>query len=266
MAFTTVDQIRDSLNGETIFAPVILPNATAGGWGSGWLGGSPFAGVAPSSGMAGDIPTEATLGAIPISDPASGDNYLLDVNMVNTGPGVLYLYDRLWHQSGINATLTTSQTINSVALDRPDANGVGAELWIDSYTAMGAGTPTITVSYTNTVGTSGRTATCVIPAASFVQGRTFMFTLDTGDFGVKSVQTFTQSATRTSGTSGLVLRRRIASIPMPAATQGLVKADAFALGMPKIETNACLEWIFVGHTSIAAGVRPAQGTITVGYA
>ena len=254
MAFTTLQSVVDALPGreQKFFKPTggvaIASGSFAGLWGT---TGEPAAGANPSSGLAGDIPTKATTGAIPFSNPASGYTYLgrLEVSLMNAPSilgGTLMVYDRLWQHSGIVVTTTGAQTVNSVALDRPDANGDDAELWLHVYSATGAGAATPTVSYTNPAGTAGQTATCIGYTASAAQFRCFPFQLASGDTGVKSIQSITLGTSLTSGTVGLVLRRKVAQVPIPAAGTKAIY-DAIALGLPRVYDNACLE--FVLHLS-----------------
>lgn len=57
---------------------------------------------------------------------------------------------------------------------------------------------TITVEYTNAVGISARTGTCVIPKSSIIGGR-WDLVLQAGDLGVRSVQNMSVAPTSTSG-------------------------------------------------------------------
>ncbi len=216
---------------------------------SAWtVAGLPGQGVAPSSGLAGDVPTDATTGSFPFTNPTSGDLYLARMHVRDSFAGHSYqyltVYDRLWHNSGIGVTTLTAQTVNSVALTRPNSNGDTAELWWEVYATMGSGTPTWTASYTNSAGTSGRTATSSVMATTNPVGRTGPFNLDSGDTGVRSVQSVTISATHTSGTQGLVIRRPVTSIRQ--FSYKTLRVDPLTLGLPRISNDACLELIW--HT------------------
>jgi hypothetical protein len=262
MAITTMDGLVASFPGQLkslykTFTPQSLGFYTS----LLTLTGIPGAGVAPSSGLAGDVPSDATAGAIPFTNPGSGNTYLGKFAGAGNQLGTLSLYDRLWHNSGVSATSTSAQTINSVALTRPDANGEGVEAWFQIYATMGSGTPTLTISYTNQDGTSGRTGTSATVTTMAV-GRTGPFTLESGDTGVRSIQSLTLSATMSSGTIGLVLRRRIASVVVPVAGSGDV-FDIFELGMPQIYNDACLEFVWLagaaGATLLFSEVALVQG-------
>lgn len=247
MTLTTLQAVHDALPGQELRIIKSLGVAAANRWTMGWTGGSassvPPNAAIPSSGMAGDIPTDATTGAMPFTNPPSGSSYLGRLALLNTSavavPVTLAIYDRLWQQSGIAVTTTTAQTVNSIALDRPDANGEDAELWLDVYAATGAGAATPIVSYTNPAGTSGQTATCIGYAASSAIRSAYPFQLASGDTGVKSIQSITLGVSMTSGTIGLVLRRKVAQVTLPF--NELRTLDALALGLPRVYDNAALE-------------------------
>lgn len=221
MTITTLDQI---FSGTGIPQPFVKTSAfgatgaTAGRHQSSWyLAGYPAAATAPTPGLAGAALTSPVTGQIPIP-PASNQLYLQNLRFkVSVGAtAVNFLCDRLWHNSGITITSTSAQTVNSVAWPARDengsTNGEGVFIGVEVSGATGAGTPTITISYTNQAGTAGRTATN-IPAtiASTVAGSFIPIGLQAGDTGVRSVQSVTLSATWTSGTIHLVAYRVLSS-------------------------------------------------------
>jgi hypothetical protein len=256
MAFTTLQAVHDALPGQELRTIKGITAAAANRWTAGWTAGNassvPVNAAIPSSGMAGDIPTDATTGAMLFNNPPSGLSYLGRLVLLNNSAGslpvTLAIYDRLWQQSGIVVTTTTAQTVNSIALDRPDANGDDAELWLDVYAATGAGAATPTVSYTNPAGTAGQTATCIGYAASAAIRSAFPFQLASGDTGVKSIQSITLGVSMTSGTIGLVLRRKIAQVALPF--NELRTLDAVALGLPRVYDNAALELLVQSSSAV----------------
>lgn len=250
MALTTVAQLKAARPGQwCAIAKPVMTESTDSIYSVWTVPGNPAAGAAPSSGLAGDVPTFTTLGAIPFVNPTGGaKTYIGGLSMWAHRAGMLWVYDRLWQNSGVNVTITTGQTINSVALTRPDANGVMAELWWQTYALMGAGTPTVTVAYTNSSGTASRSADSGVLATTLPDKRTGPFNLQSGDIGVKSVQTWTANATFTSGTIGLVLRRKIAGIAI-TANAGFLAMDGIALDLPQVPDSACLELLWQASSS-----------------
>lgn len=248
MALTTMAQVLDALPGQRLVYSKAVAQSF-GGWSSAWnAAGTPATGANPSSGIAGDVPTNATLGALPLVNAASGTLSLARLfGVVTTAAGTrgtVLLYDRLWHNSGISATLTTAQTINSVALTRPDANGARVEAWWQTYAAMGAGTPGVTLTYTDQAGNTGNTGLSGALATTMAAGRTGPFSMASGDTGVRSIQTWQADATFTSGTIGLVLRRRIATLAV-THDGDIVTLDALGCALAPIDAGSCLELVML---------------------
>ena len=217
-----------------------------------YLAGVPGAAVAPTPGLSG---AALTTYAGQITVPAaSGNTHLARFSGVSSAQaGVLLLCDRLWHNSGFTITSTGAQTVNSVAFPARDAdgttNGNQVLLGVEVSAATGAGTPTLTVSYTNQAGTAGKTATnSVATVATSAAGTFYPISLAAGDTGVRSVQTYTQSATWTSGTVHLVAYRVLASLELSAA--GIPNAvDALTSGMPRMYDGSVPFLLFVPQTT-----------------
>jgi hypothetical protein len=185
-----------------------------------YLAGQPGAAAAPSPGMSGAALTSYA-GQVPFNNPVSGNTYLMNMRAGSNGTGTIVVADRLWHNSGIDVTNTGSQTVNSAAWPARDANGStngeGVFIALEVVTATGAGTPTITVGYTNSDGTAGRTGTNIVSTvASSGSGYFYYISLQDGDKGVRSVQTVQLSATWTSGTVSLVAFRPMVKLPVLA--------------------------------------------------
>ena len=185
-----------------------------------YVAGRPGAAVAPSPGIGGAALTTYT-GQIPWTNPGAGLSYLARLTGTANVLGTLLLCDRLWHNSGVSVTSTGSQTVNSVAWPARDRNGatsgdavfIGAEV----STVMGAGAPTWTMGYTNQAGTSGRSIVTAAQSATMAVGSFIPIQLAAGDTGVRSIQTWQQSATMTSGVYHLVAYRILARVGIPIA-------------------------------------------------
>ncbi len=226
------------------------------------IGGNPGAGSAAANTAGGVVPTNATAGALSHTNPASGEAHLLDwLGVSSTQAGTLLLCDRLLHIQGnsggtaISSTITTAQTINSTTLPSrcatsgadvaPSTNGYGVYAGVEVVTATGAGTPTLTLGYTNSDGTASRTATNTdATVATSIAGTFYRIGLQAGDVGVRSIQSFTLSATWTSGQLNLVLYRVIKAIALSASNVPTM-LDWISGGGPRIYDNSCLFFIFV---------------------
>lgn len=230
-----------------------------------YAAGIPGPAVANSAGLAGAALTSYA-GLLPFANPVSGNSYLARLTGYNSAqPGQWLLFDRLWHNSGITITSTASQNINSVAWPARDnngsTNGAGVIIAVEVSANVGAGTPTLTLGYTNQAGTAGRTATSILAtAASPLQGSMYFFALQAGDTGVRSIQTYQQSATWTSGTIHLVALRPLASIDV--AQQG-GSAGPLEVGLPRLYDNTCPQPVFLPSTtttgSLSGSMVIAQG-------
>lgn len=267
MAITTMDQLVEALGGSTAEHWNITKGSittVAGAYFALWrVGGCPGAAAAPAAGTAGEVLTDATAGAFPFTNPGGGDyTYLSGLAASATNTGTLYLYDRLWQNSGLSATSTTAQTISSpVALDRPDANGADVELWMDVQSAMGAGANNPTFEYTDQDGNTAQSGSIIGYSASAIVNRCFPSQLAAGDTGVRAVTKWTNTVSMSSGSFSVVLRRKIAMIPCSA--QGLTGAiDAISSGMPRIYDNACLEFIY--HSTSTSLVLTGELSIMQG--
>lgn len=267
MAITTLDGAIAGMRPPLRFAKAVTATLVAGRPASLWaLGGAPGAGSFDTTlnGVVLSSSSALVAGQIPHYNPASGNAHLARLSAAATQPGTLSLFDRLWHNGGFTITSTSAQAITSPAWpsrcptsgtdDTPSANGFGVMLAVEVSAATGAGTPTITVSYTNQDGTSGRTSTNIIATvASSAIGVTYFLGLQAGDTGVRSVQSLTLSATWTSGTINLVAYRPIADLELAGAFVPNA-IDVLTSGMPRLY-DGCVPWlVFTPNTTTASNV------------
>ncbi len=220
MAITTLDQVIAGAQPPVFFQKVASPVPVAGRHQSLWgLGGFPGAGSFDTTlaGVALSSTSSLVSGQIPHYDPVSGNSHLARFQATAGQACSLILADRLWHNGGFTITLTTAQALTSATFPARDnnqsSNGQGVLLGLEVSAATGSGTPTITVSYTNQDGTSGRTGTGIYTAtASSVAGTFIPISLQAGDTGVRSVQSLTLSASWISGTINLVAYRPLVAL------------------------------------------------------
>jgi len=253
MAITTLDGALAGMAPPTYFAKAASGTLVAGRpFSPFYTAGVPGAAVAPSPGLAGAALTSYS-GQLPIP-AASNNTHLARFTGVSSAQGGhLLLCDRLWHNSGITITQNTAQNINSVtwpARDRSGTtNGNGVLIGVEVSAATGAGTPTLTIGYTDSAGNSGATATNVdATVANSAIGTFYRIGLAAGGVGVRSIQTLTLSATWTSGTIHLVAYRVLAAVELAAA--GLPNAvDALTSGMPRMYDNTVPFLIYVPQTT-----------------
>lgn len=243
----------------------------AGIWHSTWLGtGTPGAGAAPAGGLNGATFSGTVTGQIPI--PAAVTNsqiYLARAEFSQAGNcGCIELDDWLWGNGSIVATTTTNQAITSPAWPARDAtastNGAGVypALFVSAATGNGGAITNTTLSYTNSAGTAGRTATLASFPATAVAGTFVPFSLQAGDLGVRSIQGLTLGTSYVSGTIHLIAYRLIARIPTPTANIGNDR-DFAALGLPKVWDSSVLTMRYLptgtAIGAVAGSLNFAQG-------
>lgn len=221
-----------------------------------YAAGNPGASTATSVGVNGEAVTTAlgsTAGRIRRTDPVSGNSYLARLGISASTAGSLWLIDRVWQNSGLTVTSTSAQTITPATMASRDGaggtNGVNIMAAIEWSATGGAGTPTVTLTYTdqdgNTGNTGALTAVTTPPVGTFE-----IFTLAAGDTGVREPTSFIQSATRTSGTMHLVLFRVLAQVEVTTANIGNA-IDALTSGMPRIYDGSCLQLVWFPSATTA---------------
>lgn len=250
MAVSTVDGLVAAFPafGIPLLKSAFTPQVV-GSWYSLWAqAGIPGAGANSADGVNGAVPTKATAGAFPFTNPTAPTlTYLGHFWAINTQPIHLMLYDRLWHNSGLSPTTVGNQALTSTTLTRPDSLGGDVEAWLQVYGVLGAGSTAKTIAYTDQDGNASNTGTLQNFVTTAAAQRTFPFALAAGDTGVRVITGFDNVATSTSGTFGLILRRQVASITLGVGQVATVQ-DAFQLGMPRIYDDACLELVGIANS------------------
>lgn len=224
-----------------------------------YAAGVPGASTATAVGVNGEaaVPGISTTGRIPRVNPSAGQNaHLARLALQASSPGMLWLIDRMWQNSGLSTTLTSAQAITPAALPARDsngsANGADVQAALEWSGTGGAGTPTVTLSYTDQDGNAGATASLTGVAAPPI-GTFEIFTLAAGDSGIRSVQSLTQSATRTSGAYHLVLFRVLAQIEVGATNVGNA-IDALTSGFPRIYNDSILQLVWFPNGTAAVNL------------
>jgi hypothetical protein len=165
----------------------------------------------------------ADFGCFPIANPSVGGNYLTEVNMAASVNHTHVLFDCLWVNSGLVVTTTTAQAVTTPTLPARDLNGTtngegcSIALYFSAASTLAAAGANLTVSYTNSDGVAGRTATLLAIAGSQVPatpvvGTLVWFNLAAGDRGVRSIQSITLGTSMLTGTIHLMITRDIATM------------------------------------------------------
>lgn len=233
-----------------------------------YTSGRPGAAVAPTPGMNGEALTSFA-GQIPFVNPVSGNSFLARLSASSSGSvGCLLLLDRLWHQSGIAVTTTTSQALSSVAFparDRDGTNGgenVLVAIEVSTATTNASAVTNTTLSYTNQAGSGGRTATITSFPATAAAGTFVPFQLQAGDTGIRSVQGVTLGTSYGGGAIHLVAYRMLAGVDLPLLNTGNA-IDALTGGFVRLYNNSVPFLVWLASATTAATIT-GQLVITQG--
>jgi hypothetical protein len=256
MAITTLDGAIAGFQSPKPIVKVGVTTAAVGaarGYTPWYANGNPGAATANAAGINGAAVSAPVNGQIPRTNPGAGSAYVGRFGITASTPGTMWLIDRLWNNSGLVVTSTTAQAITPAALPARDGNGTtnGANVLaaIEWSAAGGAGTPTVTLTYTDQDGNTGNTGTFTGVASPPV-GTFEIFSLAAGDTGVRAPTSFIQSATRTSGTMHLVLFHVLAQVECTAANIGNA-VDVITGGRPQVYNDSVLQLLWFPSATTA---------------
>lgn len=231
--------------------------------------GFPGAWAPGTPGLAGrttDGTTTTDGGCLPFRNAASGANYLTDYNVVASVAGHHSLIDVLWVNSGTVVTTTTAQTVNSVAFPARDINGstngegINVAILVTTATTNAGAITNMTMSYTNSDGTAGRTATVASFPATAVIGTLVKFQLAAGDRGVRSIQSLTLGTSLAAGAVSLIAYRQIINRPVIVVNVGTAVSDLPLNPGIKLYSGSCLLPIMLAAATTATTIA---GTVSI---
>lgn len=212
---------------------------------------APFNGTAPTSPV---VPASNVLGSLtPV--PAGIAMWFKTLRSAKTPGQSFTIFDRLSHMGGLSGTVTGAVTTNlpTAALTRY-TSGVGVFMAISIYATVGTTATTLSVSYTNSDGTAGRTSPLITfgGANDRTVGTFLPIPFQVGDVGVRSVESVTAAGTTgTAGAYGITLWKPIISFP----TSDLCRRQDFDvvrdLGamFGSVEADACLGLMVGSNTT-----------------
>ena len=205
-----------------------------------------------------DGTTAADLGCITVGNPTSGAWYVRDFNIAASQAGMFILADVLWVNTGLVVTTTTAQAITQPTLPLRDnlgtsnGYGIGAGILVTTATTNASPVTTITISYTNSTGTAGRTGTISSFPATAVIGTFVPFQLQAGDVGVRSIQSITLGTTLTAGAISLIAFNFLGTSPVTIVNVGSI---AFQKQLDlRIQNGHCLLPFWLASNTIATNL------------
>jgi hypothetical protein len=264
MAITTVDQAIAGMTQPAEIAKAVTGTLVAGRAHSLWyLAGIPAAGAAASVGLVGEQVLGGgairRTGQMDFTNPTSGSTYLARFQGQALIAGTLMLCDRLWHNNGYDVTSSASQTFTgSCPIPARDnyasASGFGVYAAVEISSATAAGTPTLTLYYTDQDGNTGASSNNIFAtAASPIQGTFFIMGLAQGDVGIRRADGLKLSATWTSGSIQTVLFRILSRLELTAGNVPNA-VDVLTGGRVPIPDNACPFLVFIPSTTTTGNI------------
>lgn len=262
MAFASYDAYKSAVanNSKIVGKTVNSISLLVGRIGNLLVLGAP-SGAAPTTAV---VPTNATAGSFG-QENGSGTLCVASAHAQfsaatsSGGSYAIIVADILSHQGGLSGTVTTAQTTNlpTAALTRY-TDGVGVMMALTIYTQVGTTATTVTASYTNQDGTSGRVSPSVFIGSTNYRnaGQMILLPLQVGDTGVRSVESVTVLATTgTAGNFGVTLFKPLAMICADGNTsmsKDMISGGLLG-GLPEIVDDACLVPFVIGTASGFSG-------------
>lgn len=230
--------------------------------------GFPSAWVPGAPGLNGDAldcstTADATIaGATYLPNPATGNYYLTAATAGVSVASMPMLFDLVWYDTGLVVTTTTAQAVTLPALPARDQEGsTNGEGWqvgilVTTATTNAAAVTNTTLTYTNSDGTAGRTATMASFPATAVAGTFVPFQLQAGDRGVRNIASVTLGTSYVTGAISLVLFRPLVYVASPVVNVGstINVVNAAPAGV-KLWNGTCLSVGYLASTTTATTVN-----------
>lgn len=258
MAITTLDGLVAAARQRINLYKTAGRTTVAGGWFTNFdLAGEPGAGTLAIGNTAnGVVPTDATAGYPTINAfGVSNRGYLSRLALKNSVVGQIRLFDRVFaagaYAFNANTALAAQPSFATrVSLNGGAASYVGLELWAEMVTAA-TGNQAVTVTYTNDVGTAGRSTGAVGIGAAPTVGRCWQLPLQAGDKGVQLISNV-QGTVATVGTFNVMILRPLADIYIGVANELRIQNWA-DLNLPELFADSALYMLLNSPSGTALG-------------
>ena len=223
-------------------------------------------GVATNCSVVGTAGSGGALsnGSHQLPDPASGSYYLTAMSAGLSVAGMFSLNDIIFYNTGLVVTTTTAQSITTPTLPNRDLDGSNlgdgwmAGILVTTATTNASAVTNTTMSYTDSDGNAGNTATISSFPATAVAGAFIPFQLAAGDRGVRSIESVTLGTSYVTGAISVVIYRPIAYVPSPVANIGgtLTIVNAVPTGV-KLWNGTCTWPMYLASATTATTVNAA---------
>lgn len=279
MTISTVDGIAHGLanNGSRIVIDkASIANAVAGQYYSLWRAtGQPGQGAIPAAAAAC---AHGLLGSFNFTQQTSpATSYLAHLQAATSNASsTVEIHDRLAHMGGLNATLTTAQTVglgldallasNNIAARIGDSNYSDVQWWLEWYADTGATAANATINVTFNDGSSANLTLVAVGgtvrASRMISLNGLIAAADSGKY-IRGVNSITLSAsTATAGSFGVTATRLRGSLFMPMSNAKFT-ANWADLGLPEVPNSSCLFPILLCSTTTTGTLR-ASGKLAHG--
>ncbi len=217
------------------------------------LAGNPGAGtLAGTSVTAGVVPDDTTAGFPPVN--TFGGSAIGRLSKIEFGSSVacrISVFDMLW--KGGAYAFNASQALSaqpSFSARVPGTDYKDLEIWAEQVTAA-TGNQSVTVTYTNESGATGRSTGAVGIGSAQTVGRCWQLPLQAGDAGVQQITNVVGSVASV-GTFNVLVLRPLWSGRVKIANDGDVH-DLLKTGMPRVYDTSAL-FVMVCADSTTSGV------------
>jgi len=230
-----------------------------------YVGNLPAAGAAAGAAPGGTVPTDATTGAFPFTNPTGGDTlHFINAHTVASTANTLLLYDRLFsvtktmNSTGTEAVTGVPTRYQSTTATDKDYIG-GNFLMIECRTAL----PATAHNWTTCLYTDHANASSTLPSvtgnSSNIQYRLdqpasqWFCPLENGDQGIKALTQMQCSAAVASGAIDFTIGHPITFLLCPVANlMMLTDGINSAVSLERVFDDACLAFLEVTKPTTTA--------------
>lgn len=246
MTISTLDQYMAASKQNALFTKLSFTVAGSSAIHSTFAAsGSPGSGsLSIGNTTTGIVPTDSTAGFPKINDFAVGaTGYLTRVQFSNSVASLFSIYDRLWHAGSVSLTSLATTTFSSQPsyVGRlPNGKYNDLQIMLEINAAVSASAVTVTVTYTNQDGTTGRSTGSSGSLASLGSARIVLLPLQSGDKGVQKIESVIVGGTvATTGSFNAMVVRPLWTGRVPVVGGGDIHGFD-KTGMPIIYDSSAL--------------------------
>lgn len=172
----------------------------------------------------------AQVGVGQLPNPASGSYYMIPPIITTSTGHLVEVWDIVWYNTGLTVTTTTAQAIAQPGASKPsrdnqgstNGDGWNAAVVVTTATTNAGAITNMTMSYTDSDGNAGNTATIASFPATAVIGTIVPFQLAAGDRGVRSIESVTLGTSLVTGAVSVVMYRKLFSLPNTIVNMGAI--------------------------------------------